>query len=130
VFPGEFRDRDNINFTDTTDIQQLIKSVPSSWYKKFPSGNDIFELVENYLPWKNCRGDIDKLLQKRRDHEYSLFKHLEMKFVQPIIDKGFSNIDDFIWQANRIRNKHLFTLQEGTSKQQKENREVILTIQK
>lgn len=105
IFPGEFRDRDNINFNPKFAIDKLIKKIPMNWYKEFPSGNEIFSLVENYLPWNHCKGDIDKLLQDRRDHEFSVFRHLEKEFVQPILDRGFQTIDDFIWQANSITNR-------------------------
>lgn len=105
VFPGEFRDRDNLNFNVVGNLKNLIKLIPLEWYKEFPGGYDIFSLIEKYIPWTRYKDDIDKLLLERRRQEFSLFRHLESEYVQPIIDKGFATIDDFIWQANSITNR-------------------------
>lgn len=105
LFPGEFKDPDKINFESNLDINKLIKIIPKEWYDVFPSGHDIFSLIEKYIPYDRYKNDIDKLLMERRKHEFSLFKHLELSFVKPIIDNGFTSIDDFIWQANSITNR-------------------------
>ena len=64
-----------------------------------------FHLLKNIYPWEECKGNIDKLLQQRRTLEFTLFKHIELQYVQPIIDKGFDSVDNFIWQANSITNR-------------------------
>ena len=74
----------------------------------FPSGDDfsqetrmaLFECIPGFAE----RSADDKLI-KGRDAEYDLFKLVEQSVCGPIVERGFSNIDEFVSAANSITNR-------------------------
>ena len=74
----------------------------------FPSGDDFSEETRTAL--LRCIPDFadwnpdDKLI-KGRDAEYDLFKLVEQSICGPIVERGFSSIDEFVSAANSITNR-------------------------
>ena len=82
---------------------QSVKNLPSDWKEKFPTGVEIL----NFIFDKNLFNTLspDNRLLERRSKEFDLFKSIESFHSMPLINKGFSNIDDFIAIANSITNR-------------------------
>lgn len=74
----------------------------------FPSGDAFSEetrtaLIDCVPGFANWSAD-DKLI-RGRDTEYDLFKLVEQSICGPIVERGFSNIDEFVSTANSITNR-------------------------
>lgn len=79
------------------------EKYPSEWKEKFPSGAEII----NYLFDNKFHVGLnpDERVIKRREHEFSLFKLVESHHVLPLITNGFTDVEEFIRQANSISNR-------------------------
>jgi type II restriction enzyme len=80
-------------------------TLPPEWYRDFPSGKDIFELVVKTLPRAEHKGPIDNLLLARRKLEFKMFEIIERAEVQPKITQGFDTVDEFISLAHSVSNR-------------------------
>ena len=78
---------------------------PEKWLEAFPTGKEIFDLILQQLPRANWHSSIDKLLLKRRQIEFDLYRTLENKIALPRILEGFSTVDDFIKYALSVSNR-------------------------
>lgn len=83
----------------------LLKQLPVSWLKEFPSGRAIFNFIEERFPQGKWGRSIDELLLKRRDVEFEIFSEVERHNVMPNIKDGFQSVDDFIKYANSVANR-------------------------
>lgn len=83
----------------------LLKQLPISWLKDFPTGRDIFHFIEEHFPQDKWTRSIDELLLKRRDVEFEIFSEVERHNVMPNIKDGFQSVDDFIKYANSVANR-------------------------
>ena len=79
--------------------------IPDAWFKEFPTGREIFDYIVELLPRKKWKGSIDKLLLKRREIEFSIYRRIENESVLPVIKKGFNSVDDFIRYAHSVSNR-------------------------
>ena len=83
----------------------LLKQLPVSWLKTFPTGRDIFEFIETHFPQSSWAKSIDELLLKRRALEFDIFSEVERHDVMPNIKDGFTSVDEFIKYANSVANR-------------------------
>lgn len=95
----------NSQSAETTAATSLDQNLPDSWNKIFPSGKEIFQLVEERIPQKNWKGDVDNLILKRRKLEFEIFEEVEKREILPIIKEGFTSVSKFIHYANSIVNR-------------------------
>lgn len=79
--------------------------IPDAWFKEFPAGREIFDYIVELLPREKWKGSIDKLLLKRREIEFSIYRRIENESVLPVIKKGFNSVDDFIRYAHSVSNR-------------------------
>lgn len=78
--------------------------VQPSWAKDFPTGEEVFRQVVMALPMSSS-GDVDKLLVKRRELEFAVFKRIEELHVAPRIAKGFKSVDEFFQYSLAVANR-------------------------
>ncbi len=94
----------NILFEGITHSGSLkTEKYPPEWNEHFPAGATII----NYLLQKGSHAELapDERLLKRRDHEFDLFRLVEHHHVLPLIQKGFTNVEDFVRLANSVSNR-------------------------
>lgn len=108
VIPGEtlFGSGDKLLGGFTTPIASLTNkdyAFPEEWKTIFPSGMAIIDHLINSIP--NSIDDPDKLILKRRETEFALFRKIEEAHVLSKVQKGFENIDDFMNLANSVSNR-------------------------
>lgn len=105
ISPGEFclskKNKKELAPPDST----LTEKIPKRWFYEFPTGLDLFRLVEKIISYDSLKGDIDKLLIKRRNLEFKIFRIIENQSMQPILKKGFKNLDELIKTANSLTNR-------------------------
>jgi type II restriction enzyme len=77
--------------------------LPSSWYDKFPSGEEIIEYVVGLVP--GPKADPDKRLIRRRKAEFEIFRRVEEIHSLERVAKGFSDMDAFMSAANSLSNR-------------------------
>jgi hypothetical protein len=99
VEPGEFYMPVSQNSTESH------LEFPKEWLEAFPSGIEIFDWVLYQLPRSDWPLSIDKLLLKRRQAEFDLYRTLENKIILPRILEGFVSVDDFIKYALSVSNR-------------------------
>lgn len=87
------------NRYDTTKVTE----IPAEWANDFPTGLELVSYVSENL--KSYNDDPDKLLMKRRDAEYLLFKKIEENLFLQTITDGFKNMDEFMATANSVSNR-------------------------
>lgn len=80
-------------------------TLPEEWFRRFPSGRDIFSFIIGQIPRKNWTQSIDKLLLKRRELEFEVFEKIEQHEVLPRICGGFSTVEEFIKYAHSVSNR-------------------------
>jgi hypothetical protein len=95
----------NINITQKSTVSHkscwLCKEeIPLDWINKFPSGTEIIEKTIKLRPEKGI--SVDKRLMIRRECEYEIFRSIEESIELPIIQKGFSSVDNFIAKAQTV----------------------------
>ena len=83
----------------------ILKQLPASWLKTFPSGRAIFQFIEERFPQNKWNRSIDELLLKRREIEFEIFSEVEQHDVLPNIKVGFQSVDEFIKYANSVANR-------------------------
>jgi len=74
------------------------------WKTLFPKGYEIFEYVESHLPYTNG-GNVDRLLLKRRELEFQVFREIEAFHLMPNLSNGFDSVDEFLKLANSVTNR-------------------------
>jgi len=80
-------------------------TIPSEWYRQFPTGQDIVNYVEQNVPYSTWKKSSDELLLKRRIVEFDIFSELERQEILPLIQKGFKTVDEFIKYSTTIVNR-------------------------
>ena len=98
VEPGAFN-------MESSNIVQAPQRIPNSWFDAYPSGREIFEYIVQRIPGGDSRESVDKLLLKRRELEFLIYRQIEESRVLPIIRKGFDSVDDFIRYAHSVSNR-------------------------
>ncbi len=98
VEPGAF------NMVNSYFVQTPQK-IPSSWFDAYPSGREIFEYIVQRIPGGSREESVDKLLLRRRELEFLIYRQIEENSVLPIIRKGFDSVDDFIRYAHSVSNR-------------------------
>lgn len=80
-------------------------NLPAEWKVAFPSGKEIFSLVEQILPQDSWKKTLDELLLARRDCEFEIFTYLEKAEILPLLKRGFKTVDEFLKSAHSISNR-------------------------
>ncbi|WP_418135453.1 type II restriction endonuclease [Oceanimonas smirnovii] len=76
---------------------------PENWLYTFPTGSEIIEHLTKNFPLNY--ESPDKLLIKRRELEYKLFRLVEEKHILTVINNGFNSVDEFMSLANSVSNR-------------------------
>lgn len=93
------------DFSSSVVLPISAPTYPDEWNLSFPSGDAIFQYVEQrLLPWRPAT-DIDQLLLKRRESEYQIFRRIEDRHTLPLIVKGFSSVENFVHIAHTVTNR-------------------------
>lgn len=89
------------------DIDKISRGprLPKEWKSSFPSGQEIFNFIEEKIPQESATFSVDDLLLKRRDLEFKIFSKIENYIVMPKIQAGFGSVEEFIAYANRVTNR-------------------------
>jgi hypothetical protein len=74
--------------------------IPASWRIHFPSGLDIVRMTLKLQPSKGVASDTRLL--RRRSCEFEIYRSVEENIELPLIQKGFSSIDEFVARAQTI----------------------------
>ncbi|XSG74214.1 type II restriction endonuclease [Herpetosiphon llansteffanensis] len=74
--------------------------IPKNWLSKFPSTQEIFDLVLQRCSKTGL--NPDELLIKRRECEFEMFRSLELAIELPIIHTGFQDMESFLNKAQTI----------------------------
>ena len=77
--------------------------VPSEWHNQFPLAQDL--VTESVRRVPDDGSGIDRLLIRRRDIEFDLFRQLENAVAWPRIKEGFHSLEDFIQFAGSLTNR-------------------------
>ncbi len=101
VEPGRFDMKQCIS--DVEEKKEL--EVPPEWFKIFPSGRELFDLVLKLIPYSSWEKSVDDLLLKRRELEFQIFEQIERSVVLPQVKNGFSTVDEFIKLAHSVSNR-------------------------
>lgn len=74
---------------------------------EFPSGNEIARWSQSIYErlYGPLDESVDDMLLRLIEIEYSLFRFFERKHYQPLIEKGFQRIDDFLSLSLEIHNR-------------------------
>lgn len=108
VFPGEafFNSGDKLlgSFVSSIDEgESRDYKFPEEWRSSFPSGLSIIDYLSDYIP---VRADTpDKLIIKRREIEFALFRKIEEAHVLTRVKQGFNSVDEFMELANSVSNR-------------------------
>ena len=89
---------------DTGSVEKPLP-IPEAWFHTFPSGNDIFRYIIEAIPREGWNKSLDKLLLKRRDLEYRIYRQIETRNILPVIQQGFDSVDDFMKLALSVANR-------------------------
>lgn len=74
--------------------------IPSAWLTKFPSALELVNRAVELRP--EVALTADARLIRRRDCEFEIFRSVEQAVELPIIQAGFSTVDDFVARAQSI----------------------------
>lgn len=77
-----------------------VDDIPSEWLDVFPSPTAIFEKSLDWRPMANS--NVDVRLMQRRQCEFQIFQSIEEAVTLPVIQRGFSSLNDFIDQAQTL----------------------------
>lgn len=74
---------------------------------EFPSGGEIARRSQSVYErlYGALEEGVDDMLLRLIEIEYSLFRYFERKHYQPLIEKGFQRIDDFLSLSLEIHNR-------------------------
>lgn len=86
-------------------VQDRLDSllIPATWYDQFPLAQEL--VAESIRRAPDDGNGIDKLLIRRRDVEFDLFRQLEETVALPRIHEGFKSLDEFIQYAGSLTNR-------------------------
>lgn len=86
-------------------VQHTLESVliPQAWHGEFPTAQDL--VAESVRRVPDGRDSIDRILVRRREAEYDLFRQVEDSVALPRIKEGFTSLDDFIQFAGSLTNR-------------------------
>ncbi|MDR0736535.1 MAG: type II restriction endonuclease, partial [Zoogloeaceae bacterium] len=108
VDPGKWKVWDiSKGMQDVISVSQRISpcwlaahEIPEDWFEKFPNSA---EIVRKTVEFCSDRGEsADLRLMRRRECEFDIFRSVEQAVEWPIIQKGFTTLDEFIDRAQRI----------------------------
>ncbi|GAU78927.1 type II restriction endonuclease [Fusibacter sp. 3D3] len=94
----------NDSISVETQVQQFLDQITGD----FPSSAEIAlkaRSVFETMPQRGNLADSDMMLINWLKHEYLLFKEIEKKFNQDILEVKFQSIDAFINRANSVLNR-------------------------
>ncbi|CAG0903564.1 unnamed protein product [Cyprideis torosa] len=78
-------------------------TFPEEWKTAFPSGATIIDYLSTSIPV--YADDADKLILKRREIEFTLFRKIEEAHVLNLVRQGFNSVEDFMSLANSVSNR-------------------------
>ncbi len=86
-------------------VQDRLDSllIPATWHGQFPLAQEL--VAESVRRAPDDGNGIDKLLIRRRDVEFDLFRQLEETVALPRIQEGFQSLDEFIQYAGSLTNR-------------------------
>jgi len=107
IIPGSWLfDEGNSLFDGFTHIPEAAPSCISilpTWIEKFPRGDEIIAHLSEAMHFKKTTPD--KLIIRRRDEEYKLFRLIEEHHTLNKVNKGFESVDEFMRVANSVSNR-------------------------
>lgn len=77
--------------------------IPATWHDEFPLAKEL--VAESVRRVPDDGGGLDKLLLRRREVEFDLFRQLEGTVALPRIKEGFESLDEFIQYAGSVANR-------------------------
>lgn len=98
VEPGEF-------YLKEVDTSLNLPEIPNSWFDAFPTGREIFNYIVQKMPRGKSNISIDRLLLRRRELEFSIYRRIEEKSVLPVIKNGFESVDEFLRFSHSVSNR-------------------------
>ena len=78
----------------------LADEIPPSWLLRFPGGAEIIKKTIEFRPLHGVKPD--SRLLKRRECEYEIFQSVEEAVELPVIQRGFSSVNEFIERAQTV----------------------------
>lgn len=86
-------------------VQDTLDSllIPAAWHGQFPIAQDL--VAESVRRVPDDGSGIDRLLIRRRDTEFDLFRQLEDAVALPRIREGFHSLDEFVQFAGSLTNR-------------------------
>lgn len=107
VIPGSWLfdqgDRLFAGFTHIPEAAPSRISILPGWADLFPSGEEIIAHLSTAMQFKKTTPD--KLIIRRRDEEYRLFRQIEEHHILNQVRKGFESVDEFMRMANSVSNR-------------------------
>lgn len=98
VEPGTFRFAGRPGYADVAegsrDCRLALDDIPKDWLDAFPDAVALLDKVIELRPLDAL--DADERLIRRRDCEYEMFQSVEEAVTLPVVQQGFTNMDDFI----------------------------------
>ena len=98
VEPGTFRFAGRPGYVDiaegSRDCRLAPDDIPKDWLDAFPDAVALLNKVIELRPLDAL--DADERLIRRRDCEYEMFQSVEEAVTLPIVQQGFTKMDDFI----------------------------------
>ncbi len=79
------------------------EEMPPEWLETFPSAIDIAMKAVSLRPTAGISAD-ERLIQ-RRNCEFTIFRAIEEIHVLPLIQAGFTNVDDFLEFSKSVDNR-------------------------
>lgn len=86
-------------------VQDRLDSllIPAEWHDEFPLAKEL--VAESVRRVPDSGDGLDRLLLRRRDVEFDLFRQLEDTVALPRIKDGFESLDSFIQYAGSLMNR-------------------------
>lgn len=91
----------SLSTAQTGSCRLAPENIPPAWLARFPTGMEIVRKTVELRP-ANGLQNVDKRLMKRRECEFEIFRSVEEALELPIIQQGFTTIEDFITRAQTI----------------------------
>jgi hypothetical protein len=79
-----------------------LADLPAAWAREFPTGR---ELTTEAIQRSAAGGEPDRRLVERYRCEFGLFKVVEVAHVMPLVESGFTSVDNFLTVAQAVANR-------------------------
>jgi hypothetical protein len=83
-----------------------VDDIPEEWKQDFPPATEIVAMAVSNLPSTHPqRLDADRLLMRRRECEFQIFRAVEEYHVLPRLEERFATVNLFVAFANAVTNR-------------------------